>query len=83
MERKDGKPITDAAITMRGSYYSALFRNRVCNPARKAPYTQKPKRGGATLKFGEGKSFVLPLGAIQKEGDIEELAKKVGSVVAG
>jgi hypothetical protein len=81
--RKDGKPLEGGQITMRGAYYGGMFRNRVCNPGRKPPYTHKAKRGGATLLFDEGPTCVAPLGGIRSEADIEDLARHVAALVAG
>jgi hypothetical protein len=81
--RRDGRPLGDGPLTMRGGYYSGVFRNRVCNPARKPPHTHKARRGGASLVFDEGATTVTPLGGVRSEEDIEALAGQVAALVAG
>lgn len=62
-------------------YYSSLFRNRVCNPRSRPPYNHKAHKGGATLTFEEHSTAVQPLGSIQTDPDIEQLAQKVAELV--
>jgi len=78
--RKDGKELQNPVV-MRTGYYSGVFRNRMCNPRSKPPYSHKAHKGGATLIFEEHSTVVQPLGSIQSESDIEELAKKVADAV--
>jgi hypothetical protein len=52
-------------------------------PARKPPYTHKTKKGSASLVFDEGPTCVMPLGSIQTEEDIEQLARRVAALVTG
>ena len=78
--RKDGKELQHPVV-MRTGYYSGVFRNRMANPRSKPPYTHKAHKGGATLVFEEHSTAVQPLGSIQTESDIEELAKKIADAV--
>ncbi len=78
--RKDGKELENPVV-MRTGYYSGMFRNRMCNPRSKPPYTHKARKGGATLIFEEHSTTVQPLGSIQTDSDIEQLAQKVAEVV--
>lgn len=78
--RKDGKELQNPVV-MRTGYYTGVFRNRMCNPRSKPPYTHKAYKGGATLIFEEHSTAVQPLGSIQTESNIEELAKKVAEAV--
>ncbi|MFH1922513.1 MAG: hypothetical protein ABIP48_21845 [Planctomycetota bacterium] len=78
--RKDGKELPNPVV-MRTGYYTGVFRNRMCNPRSKPPYSHKAHKGGATLIFEEHNTCVLPLGSIQTESNIEELAKKVAETV--
>ena len=78
--RKDGKELQNPVI-MRTGYYSGVFRNRMCNPRSKPPYSHKAHKGGATLIVEEHSTAVQPLGSIQTESDIEELAKKVAEAI--
>lgn len=80
--RKDGKELQNP-IVMRTGYYSGVFRNRLCNPRSKPPYTHKASKGGATLIFQEHSTAVQPLGSIQTDSDIEQLAKNVADIVGG
>lgn len=80
--RKDGKAIENPVV-MRTGYYSGLFRNRVCNPRSKPPYSHKAHKGGATLVFEELSTAVQPLGSIQADSDIEQLARMVAELVGG
>ncbi|HUT13588.1 MAG TPA: hypothetical protein VMY42_24080 [Thermoguttaceae bacterium] len=78
--RKDGKELENPVV-MRTGYYSGVFRNRMCNPRSKPPYSHKAHKGGATLIFEEHSTAVQPLGSIQTESDIEQLAKKVAETI--
>lgn len=78
--RKDGKELQNPVV-MRTGYYSSLFRNRVCNPRSRPPYNHKAHKGGATLTFEEHSTAVQPLGSIQTDPDIEQLAQKVAELV--
>lgn len=78
--RKDGKELQNPVV-MRTGYYSGVFRNQMCNPQRKAPYSHKAYKGGATLIFEEHTTAVQPLGSIQTDSDIEQLAQKVAELV--
>lgn len=77
---KDGKELQNPVV-MRTGYYSGVFRNRMCNPRSKPPYSHKAHKGGANLIFEEHSTAVQPLGSIQTESDIEELAKKIAEAV--
>ena len=78
--RKDGKELQNPVV-MRTGYYSGMFRNRMCNPRSKPPYSHKAHKGGATLIFEEHSTAVQPLGSIQTDSDIEQLAQKVAEIV--
>ena len=78
--RKDGKELQNPVV-MRTGYYSSVFRNRMCNPQSKPPYSHKAYKGGATLIFEEHSTVVQPLGSIQTDSDIERLAQKVAEIV--
>jgi hypothetical protein len=78
--RKDGKEVQNPVV-MRTGHYSGVFRNRMCNPRSKPPYTHKTHKGGPTLVFEEHSTAVQALGSIQTESDIEELAKKIAESV--
>jgi hypothetical protein len=80
--RKDGKELQNPVL-MRTGYYSGVFRNRVCNPRSKPPYSHKAHKGGPTLVFEEHSTAVQPLGSIQTDTDIEQLAQKVAELVGG
>ena len=80
--RKDGKELQNPVV-MRTGYYSGVFRNRVCNPRSKPPYSHKAHKGGATLVFEEHSTAVQPLGSIQADSDIEQLAQRIAELVGG